>query len=229
MKELLINGLSKSYGDFTVLKNIHLHYRSGMLHGIIGNNGAGKTTFFNCIAGNIGYKGMIEKKGIESIGILSATPYMFPRITGYEFIRFCLSAKNRKEDSDKLNKLNQLFDLPLNKYGEDYSTGMLKKLHLLALLLQNNDLLLLDEPFNGLDIISASYLSELLKELRNTGSLILISSHDIAQLLKITDTITVVGHQTAVLKSESLHDIERKIQEEAADKVRSVFINPSDR
>lgn len=224
MKELIIESLSKRYGNVTVLENVNLHYSSGTLNGIIGKNGAGKSTLFNCIAQNIPFNGNIERKNIKSIGMLSANPYMFPRVTGYEFIRFALSAKKRQENRQKTEKYNQLFELPLNKYAENYSTGMLKKLHLLALLLQENDLLLLDEPFNGLDIQSSIYLSEILKEIRqHSDSVILISSHDISHLLKISDTITTVENQTAILKTESLGEIEKEYQQIAEKRVRELF------
>ncbi len=225
MKELIIESLSKKYTDVPVLEGVNLHYRSGTLNGIIGKNGAGKSTFFNCIAGNIPYDGQINRKNIQSIGALSANPYIFPRITGYEFIRFCLSAKKHPENKEKLQQLNELFELPLNKYAENYSTGMLKKLHLLALFLQENDLLLLDEPFNGLDIQSSAYLSEILKEMKHTDSLILISSHDISHLLKITDTLTIIENGSAYLKTELLPDIEKTYQQEAEKKVKSIFID----
>lgn len=223
MKELIIKSLSKTYSDVAVLENVNLCYRSGTLNGIIGKNGAGKSTLFNCIARNISYDGQIERKNIHSIGLLSANPYMFPRITGYEFIRFALSAKKCPENKEKLYQLNQLFELPLNKYAENYSTGMLKKLHLLALLLQKNDLLLLDEPFNGLDIQSSAYVSEILKEMKHTDSVILISSHDISYLLRISDTITTIENRTAYLKTDSLSDIEKKYQQEAEEKVKSLL------
>lgn len=220
---MIIESLSKRYGNVTVLENVNLHYSSGTLNGIIGKNGAGKSTLFNCIAQNIPFNGNIERKNIKTIGMLSANPYMFPRITGYEFIRFALSAKKRRENRQKTEKYNRLFELPLNKYAENYSTGMLKKLHLLALLLQENDLLLLDEPFNGLDIQSSIYLSEILKEMRHFDSVILISSHDISHLLKISDTITTVENQTAILKTESLGEIEKEYQKIAEKRVRELF------
>ncbi|MDO5665259.1 MAG: ATP-binding cassette domain-containing protein [Bacteroidia bacterium] len=228
MKELIIENLRKSYSDVPVFEGVNLHYRSGLLNGIIGKNGAGKSTFFNCIARIIAYEGNIARKNIESIGTLSANQYIFPRITGYEFVRFCLSAKKRPENKQRLLQLNELFELPLKKYAENYSTGMLKKLHLLALLLQENDLLMLDEPFNGLDIQSAAYLSEILKEMKHTNSLIFISSHDISHLLKIVDTLTVIENGSVYLKTESLSDIEKTYQKEAEERVKSVFIKQID-
>lgn len=223
MKELIIEALNKKYTGVPVLENVNLRYRSGTINGIIGKNGAGKSTLFNCIARNTPYRGQIERKNIKSIGMLSANPYMFPRITGYEFIRFCLSAKNCKENKQKILQLNQLFELPLIEYAENYSTGMLKKLHLLALFLQENDLLLLDEPFNGLDIQSSAYLSEILKEMKHSDSVILISSHDISHLLKISDTITTIENKSAHFRTELLSDIEEEYQREAEERVRSLF------
>lgn len=107
----------------------------------------------------------------------------------------------------------------------EYSTGMLKKLHLLALLLQQNDLLLLDEPFNGLDILSSAYLSELLLELKKQETIILISSHDLVQLVKISDTLTVIENGTAYMRSEQLSDIQYEIERQAYDKVRSLNLS----
>jgi ABC-2 type transport system ATP-binding protein len=222
MKELIIESLSKSYAKTPVLENVNLHYRSGVINGIIGPNGAGKSTLLNCIAGYIPYQGRIERKNIKTIGLLTSNPYIFPRITGLEFIRFCLSAKNCREDTQKLNQLNGLFELPLHKFADEYSTGMLKKLHLLALLLQENDMLLLDEPFNGLDILSSAYLSELLQELKKQDTLIFISSHDLNHLVKIAGTLTVIENGMTYMKSEQLSEIQKEIEKHAYDKVKSL-------
>ena len=222
MKELIIESLHKSYAKTPVLEKVNLHYRSGVITGIIGPNGAGKSTLLNCIAGYIPYQGKINRKNIKTIGLLTANPYIFPRITALEFIRFSLSAKNCREDTQKLNQLNGLFELPLHKFADEYSTGMLKKLHLLALLLQQNDMLLLDEPFNGLDILSSAYLSELLQELKKQDTLIFISSHDLDHLIKIAGTLTVIENGTAYMKSEQLAEIQKEIEVHAYDKVKSL-------
>mgnify|MGYP000934997816 CR=1 FL=1 len=227
MKELIIKSLHKSYATTPVLDDVSLHYSSGAINGIIGPNGAGKSTLLNCIANFVPYNGSIDRVNIKSIGLLTANPYIFPRITGLEFIRFCLSAKNCKEDPQKLDRLNGLFELPLHKFADEYSTGMLKKLHLLALFLQHNDLLLLDEPYNGLDILSSAYLSELLRELKNQDVVILISSHDLDHLVKIADTLTVIENGAAHLKSEELTNIQKEIEKYAYEKVKSLNINMS--
>lgn len=222
MKEIIVESLGKSFGKTSVLEQVSLHYRSGAIHGVVGNNGAGKSTLLNCLAGYIDYTGNIERRNIWTIGLLTANPYIFPRITGHEFIQFCLSAKNRKADERKMKRLNQLFDLPLNQFADEYSTGMLKKLHLLALLLQQNDLLLLDEPFNGLDYLSSTYLSELLSELKKQDTLILISSHDLELLVKISGTITLIDHGSVRVQSDELPGMLQDIESRAREKVKEL-------
>jgi ABC-2 type transport system ATP-binding protein len=99
----------------------------------------------------------------------------------------------------------------LNEYAETYSTGMLKKLYLLVLLLEKNDILVLDEPFNGLDINAVSYISELIKQLKEQGALILVSSHIVLHLRSISDTLSF-------LENGKLQFIEEKSEFEQLDK-----------
>lgn len=223
MKRLNINSLSKSYNKIEVLRNINLLYTSGTINGVIGSNGSGKSTLLNCIGGYIKYQGTIEREGITSIGLLSANPYMFPRITGSEFIQFAMSAKKQKLDVSRLNSLNEIFELPLNRFAEDYSTGMLKKLHLIALLLQNNDLLLLDEPFNGLDTMSSEYLALLLLEMKKQDAIIMISSHDNNMIAKITDTVTIIEDSTAYIQSISTLDSAKEKEAKAKRMIVGIF------
>jgi ABC-2 type transport system ATP-binding protein len=163
----------------------------------VGDNGAGKTTLLNCIANYENFAGTIARTNIASVGYLHTESYMFPRITGYEFIYFCLHAKKMKASQPDIDKLNELFGLPLKKYAAQYSTGMLKKLHLMSLILQQNDLLLLDEPFNGLDISSCAYITEILKKVKQRDVIILLSSHALHHLSDFCDTISFVNN-TAV-------------------------------
>ena len=190
--ELSVDRLSKSYGSKKILDSVSVVYRSGLIHGIIGANGSGKTTFFNCITRNIAFQGSISFSVSLKMGYLPATLFMYPRITGMEFIQFCLSAKNITMEKLKIRSLNELFELPLNSYAETYSTGMLKKLYLLVSVLEKDDILVLDEPFNGLDISAITYITELLLRLKNAGTLILLSSHIIDHLRSFCDTITLI-------------------------------------
>ena len=149
-----IQNLSKSFGTKQVLKNINAQFDRGQVYGIVGENGAGKTTLFRCIAGLENYEGQIisELNPLKNyLGLLLTEPFFFAKITGKEYIRLLCNA--RKKEVLKIDEKN-IFDLPLNQYASTYSTGMKKKLALLAILLQENQYFIFDEPFNGVDIHS---------------------------------------------------------------------------
>jgi len=219
MRELTIKNLTKSYGAHCVLQSVNLHYASGRIHGLIGDNGAGKSSFLSCLTGTVSYEGEVLREGINSVGILSADPYMYPRITGMEFIRFFLSAKNCKVDKGRISSLNELFQLPLGTYAENYSTGMMKKLYLLALILQENDLLLLDEPFNGLDLFSTAYVTELLKQVCDNGMLLIISSHELRHLVSFCDTISLVENKAIDYYEDGSDSIVGRIEQRAKEQI----------
>src|SRR5688572_22692717 len=97
---LIIESLNKSYGAKQVLKNLSLSFADGQVHGIIGLNGAGKTTFFNCICGLLEYEGSIKHSSIghlkNHIGYVPTEPYFFPRTKGREYLDFIRHAKGEK-------------------------------------------------------------------------------------------------------------------------------------
>lgn len=223
MKQVVIKSVSKAYGKVGVLENVNLKFNPNSINGIIGKNGAGKSTLLQCIAGFTDYSGVITREDIHRIGFLSASSYMFPRITGKEFIYFSLSAKKRNLNKSRLNQLNSIFEIPLNRFADEYSTGMIKKLHLMVLLLQENDLLLLDEPFDGLDAVAVAYLLEILKREKTNDKLILITSHNIDRLNKITDTITYLENQRAEMLTGSIEDFEREIEDAAKERVEMMY------
>lgn len=219
----------QKYGNKVVLQDINQPYDKHKIHGILGKNGSGKTTLFHCMAGLIPYDGTpILPDGI-AFGYLPAELYMYSMITGDEFLRFYVEAKGRKYDYQEKAQLNDFFGLPLNEYAETYSTGMLKKLYLLGLLLQQNELLLLDEPFNGLDFESSAFITALLQHLREEGRTIFIASHDLEHLFSYTDTISIIQEKTLVHYSnpEAFQSIKEAIESEARQKVRSAMKKPT--
>jgi len=189
-----IEGLSKKYGENQVLKNINLNFEIGKVYGIVGENGAGKTTLFNCLVGLENYEGTISssfKKLKDHVGYLQTESHFFSKITGEEYIQFFANARNIKI---KNIKEKNIFDLPLNQYASTYSTGMKKKLALTAILIQNNDFFILDEPFNGVDIQSNMIISEIIFKLKSLGKTILLSSHIFDTLAKTCDEIHVLDN-----------------------------------
>jgi ABC-2 type transport system ATP-binding protein len=186
---ILIENLSKSYGTKTVLENINLTLEKGKVYGIVGENGSGKTTLFKCISGLEKHKGTITceyGKLKEYLGYLQTEPYFFSKITGNEYLKLLCNARNI-ENTDLKEK--NIFDLPLNEYAVKYSTGMKKKLALTAILIQENKLFILDEPFNGVDIQSNILITEIIHKLKEIGKTILISSHIFSTLNDTCDEI----------------------------------------
>ncbi|GGG43253.1 ATP-binding cassette domain-containing protein [Hymenobacter glacieicola] len=191
-----IRGLRKSFGEQLVLEHIDLTLQPGSLHGLVGTNGAGKTTLLHCLYGlHPDYSGTIRETAGLSIrqhtGLLPYEPYFYPRITGREYLEFCLQARGRPVPD--LAAWNYLLELPLDQYAEEYSAGMKKKLALLALLVQNFRYLILDEPFNGLDLSTNLLVMELLRRLRSQGVGILLTSHLLGSLTELCDEITVLA------------------------------------
>lgn len=189
-----IRHLSKKYAQNLVLNDISTTFDQGAVYGIVGKNGSGKTTFFKCLAGLENHEGKIlssQQPLKSSLGVLLAEPYFLPKITGEEYIY--LLAEARKVKLPNLEEKN-LFNLPLKNYVESYSTGMKKKLTLMAVLLQKNEVFILDEPFNGLDLESSILLTEIIRRLKSLGKTILISSHIFSTLRDVCDRIMVLNN-----------------------------------
>lgn len=190
---IAIRNLSKKYGTNEVLKNINVEFDKGKIYGIVGENGAGKTTLFRCIADLENYEGEIisTPNPIKNhLGLLLTEPFFFQKITGKEYIQLLCNARNIKiTDIENRN----IFDLPLNQYAFTYSTGMKKKLALTAILLQDNDFFILDEPFNGVDIQSNIIITEIIHQLKALDKTIIISSHIFSTLSDTCDEIHLLS------------------------------------
>lgn len=210
-----IENLSKQYGKKHVLKAINISFEKGSVYGIVGENGSGKTTLFRCISGLETYEGEIisDYKNLKnSIGLLLTDPFFFPRLTGKEYIQLLLNASGTKViNIDDRN----IFNLPLNEYASSYSTGMKKKLALTAILLQENDCLIFDEPFNGVDIQSNMVIVEIIKKLKELGKTIIISSHIFSTLSETCDEIHVLknGEFIKQVYKENYHLLETEMKE----------------
>lgn len=215
MEALSVNHLSKEYSDVTVLKDISLTYEKGLVYGLAGENGAGKTTLFNCMANLTSYKGEVKRPASTTLGYLPAECFFYSLITGREYIEFCLRACGKKISEEYIDRINgKEFQLPLDRYASEYSTGMKKKLAIFALLLQDHDIYLLDEPFNGMDLSGCIRLKRLIVRLaEEERKTFIVSSHQIEVLHKMCTTLHYLhdGHIERTFTYESVEEIEQFI------------------
>ena len=210
-----VKDLNKSFGPKEVLKNISLSFDDGKVYGIVGENGAGKTTLFRCLAGLENYDGIIdsELKPLKNhLGLLLTEPFFFTKITGEEYLQLLCNA--RKKSLSDLNKKN-VFDLPLNQYASTYSTGMKKKLALTAILLQENQYFILDEPYNGVDIQSNMIITDIIHKLKELGKTVIISSHIFSTLNETCDEIHLLrkGQFTRKAEKKDFLSLENEMKE----------------
>ncbi len=180
---LLIENLSFSYNEEPVLKDINISFKPNAIHGIVGLNGSGKTTFFNVLAGFLSPdEGTITLNNAEvlkkDIAYIDAESFFYPKLTAAEF----LSVFPKTNSNFNETELAHIFNLPLDEFIENYSTGMKKKLLIMSQLKQDKQLFIFDEPFNGLDIESNKSLQFIIELLNKKGKTIFIASHIIEPL-----------------------------------------------
>ena len=188
---LKINNLSVSFGDHKVLENLDLDCSKGELHGVLGMNGAGKTTLFRTIYGfkkkddgNCIYEN--EPVSSRNIGFLETENYFYSYMKGQEYLDLLSGTDNLFD----IKKWNQIFGLPLNDLIDTYSTGMKKKLAFLGVMALDRPVLILDEPFNGVDVESNEKIFQILERLKEHGKIILLSSHILSSLTNICNKIS---------------------------------------
>ena len=218
--------LSVSFSGKKVLNTITNHFLPGQIHGIVGLNGAGKTTFFNTLATTLKPEsGTIyfneNKISHKYIAYLETVNFFYSRITGKEYLNIF---KQTNADFN-LDALQGLLKLPLNELIENYSTGMKKKLALLGILKQDKDIFLLDEPFNGLDLETNKILELIITALKEKGKTILLSSHIIDPLLTVCDIIHVLenGQFSKVYQKNEFHKIEDELFKNIKEEAKSII------
>lgn len=188
---LEIKDLQFGYGGQLVLKDLSLQVSTGTIHGILGTNGAGKTSLFRCLYGlQTPATGTIRWEEaplhFRQIAFLETHNYFYTYLSGREYLGLCTPVSGSFPIAD----WNRIFQLPLDHLVDTYSTGMKKQLAFLGILAQDRPILILDEPFNGLDLESAEKLSIILQELKKKGKTVLIASHILETLTRNCDRIS---------------------------------------
>lgn len=186
---IIIEHVWKSFRGEKVLKDINYTIKAGRIYGLIGNNGSGKTVLLKCICGFLipdTGKILVRNKWIgkdvdfpENIGVIIESPGFLPDLTGLKNLRI-LAALNGKINEDEIRKNIQKVGLnpELKKNVGKYSLGMRQRLGIAQAIMENPDILILDEPFNGLDKKGIEEIRELILNLKNEGKTILLVSHN---------------------------------------------------
>jgi len=190
---ITIQNLDFSYGKSPVIKNLNWQLETGKIHGLVGLNGAGKSTLFNLISGwlkpsngTIMYNEIRLDRSI--CALMETNPQFYPMIKGQEYLDV-FKLKNIQFD---ISAWNNIFKLPLNEVVDNYSTGMKKRLDLMGILAMNREILILDEPFNGLDFEAVRLVQQVLPLLASKGKTIIISSHIAESLTAVCKSISLL-------------------------------------
>ena len=211
--------LTKIYGEQTAVSSVDIHVKPGRIYGLLGRNGAGKTTIMKMILGltpitsgevdvfgqNI--KGH-EKRIIPALGIIE--PRLYPNLTGTETLNLCELRGTPRPNAVK-NAL-EVVGLPYRdkKLFSKYSLGMKQRLGIANAILHDPELLILDEPTNGLDPIGIAEVRNFIKDLSvDRGKTILISSHILSEIALLADDIGIIDHGV-LLEESSMEDLEKK-------------------
>ena len=221
--KLVIENLSKSFDKKEVLKKINFTFESGKIYGLLGRNGAGKTTFFNCLnedlkcdSGEFYLSDGKSNKIIESsdIGYVLSTPVVPEFLTGREFLKYFIDIN--KDNIKDLKTIDEYFDIvkidmeDRDKLMKDYSHGMKNKMQMLIYLIASPNILLLDEPLTSFDVVVAEEMKELLKKMKKNRILI-FSTHIMELALDLCDEIVVLQKcELLEIKRDELTDKELK-------------------
>ena len=185
---LEIKNLSKSFDNNMVLDNVNLSLTSGKIYGIIGRNGSGKSVLLKIIcgyyvpsSGEVLLDGKDYMKNFEFLPnarALIEKHSFLPDLTGFENLKLLASIQNRIDDNDILRIIDKLnLSSEKDKIYAKYSLGTKQKLGIAQVLMENPDIIILDEPLNGIEKLTAEKIREILKEEKEKGKLIIIASH----------------------------------------------------
>ena len=224
MRDYIIetHNLTKKYGEQVSVSQVDIHVKRGRIYGLLGRNGAGKTTTMRMLLGlTAPTSGMIrifgknirgnEKEILPRTGSMIESPGFYPNLTGTENLRIFSLLRGLKDPARIKNAL-ELVNLPYKdkKLFSQYSLGMKQRLAIALAVMHDPELLILDEPTNGLDPIGIAEVRDFIRELCDSrGKTILISSHILSEISLLADDIGIIDHGR-LLEEESMEELERK-------------------
>lgn len=200
MLGIIVEHVYKSFGMEQILTDVSMKVLPGKIFGIVGNNGSGKTVLMKCIcgflqpdSGIVRVNGKIVGKACdfpEDLGVIIETPGFLPNLTGYQNLKILASLKGiigKKEIREVLLQVG--LDPDMRKPVGKYSLGMRQRLGIAQAIMEKPKVLILDEPFNGLDKTGVGHMRDLLQELKGQGKAILLASHNAQDIEVLCDEV----------------------------------------
>ena len=227
---LKIEHLTKKYGDKKAVDELTLHIEKGMIYGFIGHNGAGKTTTIKACCGILQYdEGEIYIDGVSikkdplsckrKLAYMPDNPYLYEFLSGIKYLNFIadIFGVPQKEREERIKKYADLFELTddLAQPISSYSHGMKQKLVIISALIHEPLLIIMDEPFVGLDPKASRILKNIMREICDNGGAIFFSTHVLEVAEKLCDRVAIIkngklvvsGNMDEVKGNDSLEDV----------------------
>lgn len=204
--EFVISHLVKSYGSKQVLKDVDFVFEEGRIYGLLGRNGSGKTTFFNCINSDIDYNSgsfyLRENRGSEQtiplkpedIGYIVSTPTVPEFMTGREFLKFFIEVHDEIKPDKTIDEYFEYMKIPeddRDRLLKDYSHGTKNKMQMLLNIIAAPRLMLLDEPLTSLDVIIAEEMKNVIRSQKH-GRITIFSTHLLDVAVDLCDEIVLL-------------------------------------
>jgi len=217
-----INNLTKYYGSHPGIVDLNLKIQSGEVFGFLGPNGAGKSTTIRLIlnllqpsSGSVKIFGKNVKQSyyeiFKNLGNVPGELKLYEELTGYHFLKFINSFSDKSPElQDELFKAFNLTPHDLNKKIKSYSHGMKQKIAIIQAMQEKPDLLIMDEPSEGLDPINKNVLYEYVEKFKEWGKTVFFSSHYLAEVEKVCDRVGIVK-QSKLIAEESIADLKKKM------------------
>ena len=204
---LVLQGVTRRFGEFVAVNDIDLAIPKGAFLGFLGPNGAGKSTTINMVIGLLrATRGTILVDGHSvtddplnakrSLGVIPEHLALYDRLTALEQIEFTgrMFGLDPALVATRADELIDLLELDARKYVGDLSLGMRKKVALASALVHDPPILMLDEPFNGIDAVSARTIKAILRTLTRRGTTIIITTHVMEQIEQLCDHVAIIDH-----------------------------------
>jgi ABC-2 type transport system ATP-binding protein len=218
---LELRNLSKRYSQIPAVENVSFIAKAGEVTGYLGPNGSGKSTTIKMITGLIGASSgdvIFDGKRIDDdligyrkrLGYVPEEPYLYTHLSGLEYLVMVSQLHHlpKKKAQERIGGLLQAFGLYNDREVliSSYSKGMRQKVLLAAALLHNPDLVILDEPFSGLDVGSALILRSLIEELASRGKVVLFSSHELDTVERLCSHVVIL-HRGRIVADDSVKQL----------------------